>query len=163
MSFSTLSHLKWATAPLGVAVTVILVVTLVGGCSADEPKGIVELPVGEAVFLVEVADEPEERQRGLMYRDDLAEDHGMLFVFPGAETRSFWMKDTRVPLSIAYISSRGEILEIYDMEPLSLDPVRSRYPAQYALEVNQGAFERNGIVPGVQVGIDALPRWVSPR
>lgn len=163
MSFSAYLGRKMTFVPGAVSVVLALIVSFVGGCSANEPKGIVELPVDEAVFYVEIADEPEERQRGLMYREELAEDHGMLFVFPSSETRSFWMKDTRIPLSIAYISSRGEILEIYDMEPLSLDPVPSRYPAQYALELNQSAFERNGIAVGDVVDLDALPRWVSPR
>jgi len=142
----------------------ILLVFLVGCAAADEETAAtVDLPVGNHVFTVEIADTDEERARGLMFRDSLPEDGGMLFVFPSAELRSFWMKNTRVALSIAYISSRGEILEIYPMEPLSTDPVPSRYPAQYALEVRQGRFGEVGVTTGDTVDLTALPRWVDPR
>ncbi len=131
-------------------------------CSGDRDE-TVELSVGNHVFTVEIADDPDERTRGLMDRNELAENHGMLFVFPRAERRSFWMKDTKIPLSIAYINQYGEILEIYHMEPLSLEPVSSRYPAQYALEVPRSNFERLGITTGVVIDLDGLPSWVVPR
>jgi uncharacterized membrane protein (UPF0127 family) len=98
-----------------------------------------------------------------MNRDELAPGRGLLFVFPEAAPRSFWMKNTRIPLSIAYINSRGEILEIRDMEPLSLDPVPSRYPAKYALEVNRGRFGQLGITAGTVVELADLPGWVEGR
>ncbi|MFW5644036.1 MAG: DUF192 domain-containing protein [Alkalispirochaeta sp.] len=142
-----------------------LLLVLLFGCTAatEEPAATVDLPVGNHTFTVEIADDEEERARGLMFRDSLPEDGGMLFVFPSAEPRSFWMKNTRIPLSIAYINSRGEILEIYPMEPLSTDPVPSRYPAQYALEVRQGRFGEVGVTIGDTIDLTALPRWVDPR
>jgi uncharacterized protein len=121
------------------------------------------MTVGEQVFRLEIADDPDERAQGLMGREELPENHGMLFVFPDIERRSFWMKDTLIPLSIAYINRHGEILEIHQMEPLSRDPVPSRYPVQYALEVPRGNFERLGIAPGDSIDLDALPSWVDPR
>jgi uncharacterized membrane protein (UPF0127 family) len=100
---------------------------------------------------VEVVDTVEGRTRGLMERTTLGEREGMLFVFEESEPRSFWMKNTPLPLSIAYIDDRWIIREIYDMEPLSLEPVPSRSAVRYALEVNQGAFERLGIEVGDRV------------
>lgn len=83
-----------------------------------------------------------------MYREELAYERGMLFVFSNDAVRSFWMKNTTIPLSIAYIRSDWVILEIYDMEPESLQPVQSDNPVRYALEVNQGFFAEHGIEPG---------------
>jgi len=97
---------------------------------------------------VEVADDPYERARGLMYRHHLPEDRGMLFIFPYPQRLSFWMKNTYVPLSIAYVGSDWVIKEIYDMEPLDEKPVVSRHAVQYALEVNRGWFRRHGVKVG---------------
>lgn len=144
-------------------IPLIVVLAVSVGCRADDREGMVELPVGEVTVFVEIADEPEERQTGLMHRESLPKDHGMLFVFPESRQRSFWMKNTSIPLSIAYINTHGEILEIHDMEPLSLDPVPSRYAAQYALEVSQGEFKRWNVKPGDVIDLKALPRWVEPR
>lgn len=143
-------------------ISVVLLFGSAVACSGNDDR-LVELRVGEHTFSVAIADEPEERQRGLMFRRDIGADEGMLFVFPDVAPRSFWMKDTPTPLSIAYIAPSGEILEIYDMEPLSRTPVRSRYAAKYALEVNQGRFEELGIESGTMIDVEALPRWVNPQ
>ncbi len=104
---------------------------------------------GERVEVpVEIADTDEERQTGLMGRTALAEDAGMLFVFDVEQQLSFWMKDTLIPLSIAFIDSEGRIVDIQDMQPLDEAPHPSAAPAQYALEVNQGFFEARGIQVG---------------
>ncbi len=104
---------------------------------------------GERVEVpVEVADTQEERQMGLMGRDALAEDAGMLFVFEAEQQLSFWMKDTLIPLSIAFMDSEGRIVDIQDMQPLDETPHLSAEPAQYALEVNQGFFGARGIQVG---------------
>lgn len=86
-----------------------------------------------------------------MGRENLDENRGMLFVYERDAKKSFWMKNTTIPLSIAYIAADGTIREIYDMEPLSTRTVDSRYSVRYALEVNQGAFERHGIKAGDKV------------
>lgn len=96
----------------------------------------------------EIADNSESRRTGLMNRKSMEENHGMLFVFDYDQKLSFWMKNTLIPLSIAYISAEGEILEIYDMQPESLRPVESAASVRYALEMNRGWFERNGVGPG---------------
>jgi uncharacterized membrane protein (UPF0127 family) len=83
-----------------------------------------------------------------MWRRSLAEGEGMLFVFDRDQILSFWMKNTIIPLSIAYIAADGRILEIHDMEPRNLSPVQSGRSARYALEVNRGWFTRMGITAG---------------
>jgi uncharacterized protein len=107
--------------------------------------------VGERVPVrVEIADTEAEQQTGLMGRSALAEDAGMLFVFEGEQALSFWMKDTLIPLSIAYFDAEGRIVDIQDMQPLDDVPPHyvSAEPAQYALEVNQGFFEEWGVMVG---------------
>ena len=103
------------------------------------------VPVG-----VEIADTDAERQTGLMGRTILPEDAGMLFVFEGEQTLSFWMRDTLIPLSVAYIDAEGRIVDIQDMQPLDDVPPHyvSAEPARYALEVNQGFFEEWGLAVG---------------
>jgi uncharacterized membrane protein (UPF0127 family) len=101
-----------------------------------------------AVILAEIASSDEQRRRGLMGRKSLADGEGMLFVFETDRILSFWMKDTLIPLSIAFIAYDGRILEIHDMEIKSLRPVQSARSARYALEVPQGWFSRAGIGPG---------------
>jgi uncharacterized protein len=100
------------------------------------------------VFLVEIAANTATRARGLMHRTELPEQHGMLFVFQDDQYRSFWMKNTPLPLSIAYIDQNGIITDILDMTPFSEEPVPSSRPVRYALELNRNEFARFGIRPG---------------
>jgi uncharacterized protein len=97
---------------------------------------------------VELALTEEERAQGLKYRDSLPPDTGMLFIYPYERILSFWMKDTKIPLSIAFIKSNGTILDIKDMQPFELDAIDSSAPAQYALEMIQGWFQQNQIKTG---------------
>jgi uncharacterized membrane protein (UPF0127 family) len=106
---------------------------------------------GEKVEVrVEIADDASEREQGLMGRTELGENRGMLFVFEEQRRLSFWMKDTRIPLSIAYIDAEGRIVDIQDMKPLDDDPPHytSAEPARYALEVNRGFFDERGVEVG---------------
>jgi uncharacterized protein len=102
---------------------------------------------------VEVADDLVEQAKGLMYRTTLGENRGMLFVWPDERERSFWMKNTLIPLSIAFIDSERRIIDIQDMKPLDDEPPSyvSAEPAQYALEVNQGFFEKRSVKVGDRV------------
>lgn len=109
------------------------------------------LRVGTTELAVEIADTPEERAQGLMYRDHLADDRGMLFVYPDAQERRFWMKNTRIPLSIAFLDPAGTILSIADMKPLDTNTTPSGAPAMYALEVNKGWFAAHGVTVGTLV------------
>lgn len=106
-------------------------------------------------LVVEVADDPAEQARGLMHRDTLPADRGMVFVYPDLKPRHFWMKDTRIPLSIAFVDDAGVIVRIADMTPLSTKRTPSLYPAQYAVEVNQGWFAAHGVEVGDKV--EGLP------
>ncbi len=139
-----------------------------GGGSTETPRAVANTTAGDATTAglrtvtihassgekvkvgVEIADDASERALGLMYRTALAEDHGMLFVFPSEDKLSFWMKDTLIPLSIAFIDSEGRIVDLQDMKPLDDDPPSyvSAKPARYALEVNQGFFEERSIEVG---------------
>jgi uncharacterized membrane protein (UPF0127 family)/GNAT superfamily N-acetyltransferase len=107
---------------------------------------------------IELANTFESRQRGLMKRSSLPHDGGMLFVFPDCTQRSFWMKNTYIPLSIAYISEDNRILNIENMFPFDESHVSSAGPAKYALEMNQGWFRRNGVIAGDK--IDGLTEFV---
>ncbi len=141
MSFSDVFRGKSVLA----ATLILLTGPIVSGCGAAEGPYVEAR--GHRIF-VEIADTPEERAEGLMFRSSLPEDQGMLFVFPRPRLLGFWMKNTSIPLSIAYLDDDGTVLEIHDMEPHSLESVSSRQPARYALEVNQGTFERLGITLG---------------
>jgi hypothetical protein len=113
----------------------------------------VTLRVGSGTITAEVADTEAERAKGLMKRRELPDDEGMLFVYQRDQKLSFWMKDTTIPLSIAFIAADGTVREIYEMKPLSLRPVESQYSVRYALEVRQGTFERLGVEPGDRIAV----------
>ncbi len=113
---------------------------------------IVELTVRGSAVRAEVAATAESRATGLMFRREMGRDEGMLFVFPQEEPLSFWMKNTHLPLSIAFLDAKGVILNIEDMEPRTETPHRSKGPARYALEMNQGWFKKRGAGPGDIVG-----------
>jgi uncharacterized membrane protein (UPF0127 family) len=116
----------------------------------------VPLHIGPHVFEVEVAATPAQRRQGLTGRTHLAADAGMLFVFEQAGRHCFWMRDTPLPLSIAFIDTDGRIARMADMEPRSDRLHCATTPVRYALEVRQGEFQRRGIAPGARV--DGLPR-----
>lgn len=106
----------------------------------------------------EIAATGPDRERGLMYRKDVPDGEGMLFVFESDQRLAFWMKNTLVPLSIAYASSDGTIRDILDMTPLSLSSVESSRSVRYALEVPQGWFGRVGVAAGDRIVVPAKYR-----
>jgi uncharacterized membrane protein (UPF0127 family) len=115
--------------------------------------GLARIPidVGGHAIRVEVADTAGVREIGLMNRFSIPADEGMLFVFPVPQPLAFWMRDTYMPLSIAFIDAEGRILNIEEMTPRTDDTHLSRGEALYALEMRQGWFRRHGITPGVVV------------
>jgi uncharacterized membrane protein (UPF0127 family) len=126
-------------------------------CSSQKLP-VQEIPIerdGIEVALVkaEVARTPEERNKGLMYRKDLPEGEGMFFIFERDDVLSFWMKNTSIPLSIAFIAYDGRIIDIKDMYPHNETSVHSSRSARYALEVPQGWFSRAGVQSGDVVKI----------
>jgi uncharacterized membrane protein (UPF0127 family) len=106
------------------------------------------LTIGGHPLTVEVAATPETRATGLMNRFSLQTDHGMLFVFEAPQPLAFWMKDTYVPLSIAFVDARGRILNIEDMRPRDESTHWSKGVALYAIEMRQGWFAAKGIGAG---------------
>jgi len=117
---------------------------------------VIEGKAGSVTLTAELALTPAQREQGLMYRKELKDGEGMLFIFQSDQVLSFWMKNTLIPLSIAYISHDGRILEIYDMQPQNLNPVHSSRSVRYALEVPQGWFTRAGLAPGDRLNINDL-------
>ena len=113
------------------------------------------LTIRDQKLVVEVASTPETRATGLMNRFSLRQDHGMLFVFEAPQPLAFYMKNTYVPLSIAFVDSRGKILNIEDMRPLDESSHWSKGPALYAIEMRQGWFASRGIGAGDKV--EGLP------
>ena len=114
------------------------------------------LTVGNHTITVEVASTPEQRATGLMNRFSLRPDQGMLFVFERAEVQAFWMKNTYIPLSIAFIDASGRIVNIEDMAPQTENSHWSRGPVQFALEMRKGWFAERGVRVGDRV--DGIPR-----
>lgn len=112
----------------------------------------------EIALNVEIADTSASRSRGLMFRESLDPDSGMLFVFNYEKTATFWMENTSIPLSIAFIDSEYIIFEIKEMTPFSRKHIVSTRPALYALEVNRGWFKKNNITPGSRLIINGCIR-----
>jgi uncharacterized membrane protein (UPF0127 family) len=118
----------------------------------------VELRIKDARILAEVVTDPEDRNLGLMFRRSLAPDSGMLFVFDTDDIERFWMKNTLIPLSIAYITRDSLITDILEMAPLdTTTPYLSSRAVRYALEMNSGWFQSRDIKPGDSI------RGIPPR
>ena len=113
-----------------------------------ENTSYISLSINDIYFAVEHASTEQSRAKGLMFRESLSPNTGMLFTFPDVGYRSFWMKNTYVPLSIAYLNEAGRILNIESMNPLSMTDINSAGPAKYALEMNRGWFMQNNIMTG---------------
>jgi uncharacterized membrane protein (UPF0127 family) len=109
-----------------------------------------------AVVKAEIAVSIEERGKGLMYRKSLKDGYGMFFVFDKDEVMSFWMKNTYIPLSIAFIAANGKIIDIKDMYPLDTNSVYSSRSVRYALEAPQGWFSRAGVKEGDSIKLDSF-------
>ncbi len=121
-----------------------------------QAAGRLPLVVGGQTVQVEVADTPRARERGLMQRTHLAADSGMLFVFEAPGRYCFWMRNTPLPLSVAFIDETGRVAAFADMQPRSDTPHCPPVEVRYALEIAQGSFLRPGLAPGARV--QGLPR-----
>lgn len=116
---------------------------------AESRGNLQKIMVGQTPVWVELAQDDATRTKGLMFREDMPEDQGMLFIFPFPQKLSFWMKNTYLPLDIAFIDQRGIITDIHQMAPLDTMPrYGSSVPTIYALEVNQGFFAKHSIDTG---------------
>jgi uncharacterized membrane protein (UPF0127 family) len=141
--------------PLAALLLLALVSPLSCGPRLDQRDLVIHRSEGEpAPIRVELARTAEEKTRGLMDRRSLDDGKGMLFIFDRDDILSFWMKNTYIPLSIAFIAWDGRILEIRDLRPLDKTVVRSSRSARYALETPQGWFDRAGIAAGDVLALD---------
>lgn len=137
--------------------TALLPLALVAfGTSATAQDGPQKLPAiklsaGMHVLNVEVAQTPEQHQIGLMFRKTMPTNDGMLFIFDHPDQQCFWMKNTLLPLSVAFISDDGSIVNIDDMKPQTLDSHCSTKAVRYVLEMNDGWFARRGIKAGMKL------------
>ena len=130
---------------------IILLFFALCGCAKSDESGAEKLhtlTINSAKLKVEIARTPQEKMQGLMFRKSLPEAQGMLFIYEDSDIRSFWMKNTYIPLSLAYIDENCQILQLVDMKPLEEKSYLSAKPAQFVLEVNQGWFEKNNVKVG---------------
>jgi uncharacterized protein len=136
---------------------------LANAAGATESKtvaqdGLLGLRVGEHPIRVMVAHTMPERMVGLMYRTRLEPDQGMLFVYPEPALHAMWMKNTALPLSVAFIDERGVVINIEEMEPRTLNAHAAARPAKFSLEMNSGWFAKRSIKPGALVtGLESVP------
>lgn len=132
---------------------ILLAAILITATACAPKKRMVEIEINAKEYKFEIASTREERAQGLMYRKKLAKNSGMLFVFPENRILSFYMKNTLIPLDIAFINRNFEIIDIQSMEPLDETSINSKGRAQYALEVNKGFFAKEGIEVGDKIKI----------
>jgi len=143
-----------------IALSVALLVP--GAVASELPR--IRLEIESQPITAEVAIDAASHANGLMFRESLPRNHGMLFLFAEPHQPCFWMKNTYVPLTIAFIDTEGVIVSLADMQPESLDTHCAIAPIRYALEMEQGWFARNGARPGTQVhGLPRLKHRAAPE
>ena len=138
------------------------------GCKPQQPNAAASQPastasnsrlpttrmsIGGESFNLEIAYRPEDQETGLMNRKSMADDHGMIFVFPAERNLTFWMKNTLIPLDIIYLDRTGQVVSVKHMKPLDESSVPSDGPAMYAIELNAGAAARAGVKAGDQIKV----------
>lgn len=119
--------------------------------SAAAQLPVVTLNAGIHVIRAEVANSFESRARGLMHRESLGPNQGMLFIFPEETRHCMWMKNTLIPLSVAFLDAKGQIINIAEMQPHSEQSHCAAKPALYALEMTKGWFSAKGVRPGTMI------------
>jgi hypothetical protein len=130
-----------------------LLACALGSCTRALPT--IRVQIGGEEFRLEVARTEEEKARGLMHRRSLGERQGMIFVYQSDEHLSFWMKNTRIPLDLLFLSREGAVLQIEGLKPHSLKPITSERAARYALELPAGSAARLGLKTGDRVFLPA--------
>ena len=154
----------------GVVLTALVGVAAFGAPAAaaqESPQTglpVVQLQAGMHVIRAQVAQRPAERATGLMHRREMPANEGMLFVFEQPGTQCFWMKNTLIPLSIAFVDDAGTVVNVREMQAGALDSHCSEKPVRYALEMNQGWFAQRGVKPGSRLtGSPFVSRSSAPR
>lgn len=141
---------------LSLAISSFLVPALPAWSQQPQRFDVVTLTAGINLIQAEVAAAPAQREQGLMFRERMGKNEGMVFVFDGQAAVCMWMKNTPLPLSVAFIDESGKIVNIEDMKPQTLDSHCARKQVRYALEMNAGWFRQKNIRPGMV--IEGLPR-----
>lgn len=139
------------------AIALICLIALMGISSQAQTTPQLELPrikISAGMYLIDtqVAATPEQRSTGLMFRREMPPSEGMLFVFEQAAVQCFWMKNTPLPLTAAFVADDGTIVNLADMKPQTTDSHCSTQPVRYVLEMNQGWFGKKGIKAGFRLG-----------
>lgn len=140
------------------ALLAILLISASPSAISQEPTKfpVITLTAGIHVIKAEVAAREAERQQGLMYREKMGPNEGMVFLFDAPAGVCMWMKNTLIPLSVAFLDESGKIVNIEDMQPQTTDSHCAKKPIRYALEMNRGWFKQKNIKPGSM--IEGLPR-----
>ena len=152
--------------PIRITAFLLLVVAALAGQTAiaqDAPQTTlprIKLSAGMHQITAQVAQTPEQRQIGLMFRKEMPQVEGMLFVFEQANQQCFWMKNTLLPLTAAFVAEDGTIVNLADMKPQTTDSHCSAKPVRYVLEMNQGWFDKKGIKAGAV--LSGLPGTAPP-
>lgn len=120
----------------------------------DGPQKLPSITLNAGMHLIqaEVAQTPEQRSIGLMFRSSMGTNEGMLFAFEEPGQQCFWMKNTLLPLSVAFVADDGSVVNIENMKPQTLDSHCSKKPVRFVLEMNDGWFAKRGIMPGFKLG-----------
>lgn len=142
----------------GLAATVALAQNGPGGGQPQTDLPVTELTAGIHRIQAQVAYTPEQREIGLMYRREMPQQEGMLFVFEQPGVQCFWMKNTVLPLTAAFVAEDGRIVNLADMKPQTLDSHCSAEPVRFVLEMNQGWFAQKNIKAGSKLGGDVFRR-----
>jgi len=147
--------------PFRLPFLVLTLLTTLAGCREAAPSSalpMVNVRIGQQSFQLEVAKTERDRMKGLMYRESMPTDRGMIFVFDREAMRNFWMKDTMIPLDILYLNSIGGIVSIKHLKPLDESSVSSDFPVKFAIELNEGAAAKAGVKVGYIIDIPAVAR-----
>ena len=135
---------------LSTLAALVLAAAALPACAQEPQTNLprVTLSAGMHQIDAQIAQTPDQRATGLMHRKEMPQHEGMLFAFERPSIQCFWMKDTLLPLSAAFVADDGTVVNIADMKPLALDSHCSDKPVRYVLEMNQGWFARKGVKPG---------------
>ena len=142
-----------------------------GGSSAAKDSAALKsiddrfaIQVGDRTVQMQIAAEATEMQKGLMFRETMGADEGMLFIYEAPQQMSFWMRNTKLPLDIGYFDATGELKEIYPLYPFDERTVASRAKnLQFALEMNQGWYQQAGVKPGAKLDLKAVAAGLKAR
>ena len=143
--------------------TLVAVIACAGGCGNGSGAGAATLPtvpmtIGSKTFTLEIANDAAEREKGLMRRDSMPADRGMIFVFPAEERLGFYMRNTRIPLDIIFLNANGVVVSIKQMRPYDVSTTYTDAPAKWAIELNQGQAAAAGLKVGDQLKIPDAAR-----